>query len=286
MKLGVIGLGLIGGSIARAFARAGWQVFGYDPNQEAQALASAYGIECGPHWQNWLRGVDQVVIASPLADSGAWIRRVALASPEVVVVEVSSVKGPLADDCRTIQQPRRLLSLHPMAGKEVRGFAASDPDLFRSRPCLVVNWAGQEVDAPLLDLWMNILGTRPVAVSLAEHDALVSLVSHMPYLISAALLTLTGQSDGECPQWPQAAGTGFLDTTRVGASDTILWAEILNGNRAEIQKDFGRFTALIDAWNELIQKGQWPSDLLGASRVRQRAVNAGLQGASHSESGR
>jgi prephenate dehydrogenase len=287
VKLGVIGLGLIGGSIGRAFLDADWQVYGYDPDKAATDLATECGIDCQGSWQSWLCAVDQVAIASPLAQSGLWIRRVAQqCSDGITVVDVSSVKGPLQADYELIHEPSRLLCLHPMAGKEVRGFAASDPALFRDHPCLVVNWPGRAVDDALLGVWMDILGTRAVRVAGDAHDTLVSLVSHMPYLVSASLLAFAEQSGSSCPQWPLAAGTGFLDTTRVGASDIALWMEILNGNCQNIKIDFARFAALIGEWNDLIQHGQWPPGLTNAATVRQQVIETAMQGASYSEGDR
>ncbi|POB09214.1 prephenate dehydrogenase/arogenate dehydrogenase family protein [Sulfobacillus sp. hq2] len=269
MKLGVIGLGLIGGSIAQAFSNAGWDVWAWDVDQTLKEACEQAAMHFGP-WQDWLDEVDQIVIAAPLATVGEWIvRLVNEASQSLVIVDVSSVKMPLVPYYRHVFSPSCLVSLHPMAGKEVRGFAHRDGNLFRGRPCLVVPWNNAEPRAELIDSWMQILGTTPVTVPLEWHDPLMSMVSHVPYLISASVLALTEKVPDLWPHWPYVAGTGFMDVTRIGASDVDLWQDILNANRQNVQDTFARYTALINEWNDHIQQGLWPQALRDAASVRQ-----------------
>lgn len=280
VRIGIIGLGLIGGSIAEAFHDAGFEVVGWDPDPAVRLMAEEAGIGTREPWRSWVSYVDQVVLASPLAAVGDWIRQVvAEARRPLVLVDVSSVKMPLLPFYRQVLPPSCLLSLHPMAGKEVRGFAYRDGALFRGHPCLVVPWR----DSPpedLVRLWMDTLGTRPVTVPWDLHDPLMSLVSHVPYLISASVLALAQDSPAELAQWPEVAGTGFMDTTRIGASDMGLWQEILHSNHEAVRETFQRYADLINSWNQQIQQGGWPPALNSAPAARRRAWAA--QGAAPS----
>ncbi|WP_020374667.1 prephenate dehydrogenase [Sulfobacillus thermosulfidooxidans] len=274
MRVGVIGLGLIGGSVAKACLKAGWTVYAYDVNSRVIEQARVEGIIVDTTWEQWIQDIDQIVLATPLNDVAIWIPRIlAHARAGCTIVDMSSVKGIFQSVYAQIQPPFALLSLHPMAGKEVRGFEHSDSRLFEGRSCLIVEVEGIALDPHLVQQWMTVLGSRPVWVPWDQHDALMSLVSHTPYLISAAVLTLAKNADNTLPLWPQVVGTGFLDVTRIGASDERLWKEILKANESHIRETFAQFTQLIHEWNDQIQRGEWPKALKDTASIRNRAVS-------------
>ncbi len=275
MKVGVIGLGLIGGSIAKACLKAGWTVFGYDVNAEIMKSAATFGISVDTRWDEWAQNVDQIVLSTPLDEADGWIRAILSSGKGCTIVDVSSVKGTLSDTYSQIHPPFALLSIHPMAGKEVRGFAHSDAHLFEGRPCLVVEREGIEQDRKLVQGWMSVLGSTPVWVPFSQHDALMGIVSHTPYLVSAAILVLAESYGSRFPLWPEVAGTGFLDVTRIGASDPRLWEEILRANHDNVKETFAAFTHLIQEWNEDIQQGKWPRDLRQTVAIRRKTITDG-----------
>lgn len=255
MKIGVIGLGLIGGSIAKACKTQGYTVFGYDTNLASMASGVREGVIEDTHsWEQWLDGVDDVVVATPLATVPDWIERV-VSRPRQragTLVEVGSVKRPLMPALHRLQSPWSYLSIHPMAGKESRGYGWSHPRLFVGHATAVIDaegWAGTDV----MERWMQILGTRPVVVSAEAHDAMVAEVSHLPYLVAAALLYTVGDSNRASLQ---LAGTGFRDTTRVGGSDPGLWHEILVANRGPILHALRHYARSLDAFTNALEQGE------------------------------
>lgn len=255
MTIGVIGLGLIGGSIAKACRVQGHTVFGHDTNVATMARGISEGVvEDLDHWEQWIDLVDEVVVATPLATVPDWIERLASIPRKQagIIVEVGSVKRPLMPALRRLQAPWSYLSIHPMAGKESRGYAWSEPRLFAGHAAAVIEaegWAGPAA----MERWMQILGTRPVVVSADAHDAMVAEVSHLPYLVAAALLYSVGDSGRTSLQ---LAGTGFRDTTRVGASDPGLWHEILVANRGPILTALTHYSRLLAEFANALEHGE------------------------------
>ncbi len=270
MRVGVIGLGLIGGSIAKACIRAGWTVFGYDVNADVMKMAANCGIGVDTGWDRWAQEVDQIVVSTPIDEVGKWVDAIMSTSRGCTIVDVSSVKTTLADAYSQVHPPFRLLSLHPMAGKEVRGFSYSTADLFQGHPCLVVQGDGLYFEGQMVDQWISVLRSVAVRVPLEQHDVLMGIVSHTPYLISAATLVLAESYDTSFPLWSKVVGTGFLDVSRVGASDDQLWEEILQANHDNIKSTFAAFTHLVQEWNEDIQAGRWPASLGRTTAIRSK----------------
>lgn len=273
MKIGVIGLGLIGGSVAKAARKAGWVVFAEDSNDDTIRQAETHHvIEPVRGWRRWLDQVDAVVLAVPLDQVEPWIRTVIReVRKPLMLVEVSSVKQPLMATLSGVPAEVTPLSLHPMAGREVRGYSHSQADLFSGHPCAVVSIPGRNLpDQSVIREWMAMLGATPVSVDGAVHDRVVGLVSHVPYLVSASLLTLADQAGDVANIWPQLAGSGFSDTTRVGASNFDLWRQILSANFPEIVNLFRQYARLIDDWVQILETGQWPGELQNTMAVRQR----------------
>ncbi len=265
MKIGVIGLGLIGGSIAKACRIKGHTVFGYDTDLATVASAvSEAVVEDLQRWEQWIDLVDEVVVATPLATVPDWIERLASIPRQRtgILIEVGSVKRPLMPFLHQLEAPWSYLSIHPMAGKESRGYTWSHPGLFLGHAAAVIEangWAGPDV----MERWMQLLGTRPVVVSADAHDAMVAEVSHLPYLVAAALLYSVGDSDRTALQ---LAGTGFRDTTRVGASDPDLWQEILVANRGPILTALSHYSRSLAKFANALEQGE---NLPGIEIIRQ-----------------
>lgn len=275
MRIGIIGLGLMGGSIAKAARVANWTVFASDVDPRVLSSAHAEGIiEEETDWFQWISSVHAVVLAVPINQVAVWVERIQTrmkgAGSPPYLVDISSVKGPLLATFENLEPPWGVLSIHPMAGKEQRGYEHSDANLFRGFPCAAVAVNGS-LDYDALTEWMGVLGTYPLVVAASIHDRIVSLVSHLPYLVSAALLATIARN-GEELQWTTLVGSGFLDTTRVGASDFDLFREIVEANRSAVSEGFHAFRLLIDRWDDSMQQGQWPPELDETPQIRRRAI--------------
>ncbi len=273
MKIGVIGLGLIGGSIAKAWRSKGHEVYGYDNDSHSVAAAIADGvIEPVWHWRKWLPMVDHVVVATPLSAVAEWIRDITTLGRDRpgVLVDISSVKSPILAAMQQLPPPWQAMSLHPMAGSELRGYAASRADLFSGFACAVIVGDLPSPPGDVVAQWMKVLEMHAESVAAVEHDAMVATVSHLPYIISAALLAAVGDMN---PLASRLAGPGFRDTTRVGASDPGLWNEILRANRSEVHKALGHYQLILEQCQEDLSQGRFPALLRDCPQTRRHLVH-------------
>jgi prephenate dehydrogenase len=243
VDIAVIGLGLIGGSVLRALARAGHAVWGYDADPATRATARTAAAQAPPaaRWQvagtvrDAVAHADLVVLAVPLPAVDEALSEVVAAGYAGLVTDVTSVKGPVRE---VVAQRLRLahsrlagfVGGHPMAGREVTGFAAADPDLFAGCAWVLC----LEPDTSLGD-WLTVadvvtrLGARVVPSTADEHDRAVALISHVPHLLAAALAAAVTD-----PLARALAAGSFRDGTRVAARPPHQIAAICGGNAAAV----------------------------------------------------
>jgi prephenate dehydrogenase len=221
MRVGVLGLGHIGGSIARALPG----TIGSDPDAAASAAAAEAGVDV----RTPLDAADLVVVATPLAHTHDEVASVLakIGDDGPTVTDVASVKGPVLD--AAAGHPA-FVSGHPMAGTEHSGWAAADPDLFRGAPWLVLVADGADVrrvgDVCRLAL---SLGAQPVPIHPDSHDRALATVSHLPHVLAAAL-TLQAEQ-----HLPLAAGS-LHGAARVAAGDPALPTAMVELNREAIDR--------------------------------------------------
>lgn len=226
----VIGLGLIGASMALALKQAGWRVTGEDANDETLTLALAQGIiDAG----EMSAAHTLVIIATPagaVADTATGLLA-QFTQPELVVSDVAGVKSAIVEEVTD----ERFLGGHPMAGSELRGLRGAREDLFQG-----CTWVLTPTDTTRPALYSTLhgilreIGANVVAVSAADHDRLVALASHVPHLLAGALMNEAAQAAQQDAVLLQLAAGGFRDMTRVAAGDPTIWPDILFENRDAI----------------------------------------------------
>lgn len=215
MRVGVLGLGHIGGSIARAVvaAGAGGSAIGWDVDPDVLDDAAAAGIDTTTP----VTEADLVVVATPLArlhdDLPKVLAEASAGGRDATVTDVASVKGPVL---AAADGHPNFVSGHPMAGTERSGWAASNPELFHGAPWLVLVADGADVRRVAAVCRLALLvGARPVPMHPASHDRTLATISHLPHVIAAAL-TLQAES-----LLPMAAGS-MHGAARVAAGDPAL----------------------------------------------------------------
>jgi prephenate dehydrogenase len=241
VNIAVIGLGLIGGSALRTFARAGHHVLGYDadPTTRAVARTAAAQAPSGARWQitssiaDAANPAELTVVAVPLPAVEAVFNELAGCGYTGLVTDVTSVKGPVWDLSATAlkgggQSLAGYVGGHPMAGREQAGFAASDGTLFDD--CAWVLCLEEQTGLPdwltVARLLTSAVRARVVPTTAAEHDRAVAAVSHVPHLLAAAL---AGHAANDPLARTLGAGS-FRDGTRVAASPPRLTAAMCGGN--------------------------------------------------------
>jgi prephenate dehydrogenase len=255
VKIAVIGMGLIGGSLLRALAAAGQWVIGYDLDPSTRAMART-GAAQAPKEARWqvapsvadaVSAAELVVIATPLTAVARVLDDIAGAGFAGLVTDVVSVKEPVRE-----LVARRLrggglrlagyVGGHPMAGRETAGFAATDPALFRG--CA---WALCLDEETSLDDWLALarlltgLGARVVPTTAEDHDRVVAAVSHVPHLVAAALATAVGD-----PLAATLAAGSFRDGTRVAATSPELIATMCGGNAGRVMEALDAVVGQLD----------------------------------------
>ena len=240
-RLAVLGLGLLGGSVALAARARGvaTRVAGATRSSEALAAALRGGAldEAGSYTEA-ASGADLVVLATPVFAMADLVRQIApVLRPGAVVTDVGSVKAVL---CETLPGllPRGVayVGAHPMAGSHLRGLGNARADLFEGAVCIVTNSSDAAALERTAEFW-RALGARVVHRDPAEHDAEVAWMSHVPHVLAFAF---AGALEGAPPGAHAVAGAGFRDFTRIAQSDPELWGDILTANRKALAAPLAR----------------------------------------------
>ena len=220
----IVGSGLIGTSIGLALRTAGKSVTMIDIDPQAQKLAQDL---IGTTESN--DGAEVTIIASPLSTISLVISEEIKQGFNLGFIDISSVKtNPVVEVSAVGLDLANFLPTHPMAGREVGGAESARGDLFQGRPWILDS---RGVSEELLNAGREIIeicGGHLIDMPVAIHDQAVALVSHLPQIMSSAL---AAQLEGAPAEWLDLAGTGLRDTTRIAASNSHLWREILTANR-------------------------------------------------------
>lgn len=227
----IVGLGLVGGSLARVLTRAGWRVVGVDrPSVLRRAKRARTILRSATRLDAALPGADIVVLAAPPRANLGLLRRLARSGTAAVITDVGSVKGPICAEARRLGLGR-FVGSHPMAGTEGSGFRASTEGLFRGRTW-VLTPAPPSISR-VVRAMVRAAGARAVVMSASAHDRSVAFLSHAPQIASWAILAGV-LDDPVARKHRRIAGPGFHDMTRLARSPRRLWREILSENRTEV----------------------------------------------------
>jgi len=275
LPVGVVGLGLIGGSIALDLRQQGLVVHGlaHRPATAERALQRDLvdRVSTDPAV---LQGCGLVVLALPLdglLDPDP--KLLAALPPQAVVTDVGSVKQPVLERWQGLHP--RFVPSHPMAGTAQAGVEAGLAGLFAGRPWVAT--PAVDTDAAALasvqDL-ATLLGAHWLCCPAAAHDQAVALISHLPVLVSAALLQAADRSAAAAGDELGAlvralASSGFADTTRVGGGNPQLGTLMARSNRTALLQALQVYRHSLAALEQLVQQGEW-SGLQGALQVAQQ----------------
>jgi len=231
-RIAVIGLGLLGGSVARAARARGVArvVIGATRRRGALDRALAEGaVDAVASREEAVRDAELVVLATPVSAMAETIRAVAPAlASGATVTDVGSVKAVLHETLPGLLPPGvRYIGSHPMAGSHERGFEQSREDLFDGAPCVITESGTSPEQGRLCDFW-SALGARVFVRDAAEHDREVAWVSHLPHVLAYAFAEALERAPVDARE---LAGSGFRDFTRIALSEPEMWGEILTENR-------------------------------------------------------
>jgi prephenate dehydrogenase len=252
-RLALIGVGLIGGSLARALRDAGHvrEVIGYGRGlanlQRAVELGVADRVETS--LSAAVRDADMVVLATPVGSMAEILSAIApYLARDAVVTDVGSVKGTIAAAARTALGAKLpgFVPGHPIAGTERTGVEASFSSLFVGRRVVLTPLAETSAAAVtrVRAMW-QAAGADVVSMSVEHHDAVLAATSHLPHLLAYALVDMLARLDDSREIFAYAAG-GFRDFTRIASSDPVMWRDISLANRDAIVSMLKKYRAEVD----------------------------------------
>lgn len=253
--LAIVGVGLLGGSVALAARAKGItdRVIGIGRNPERLQAAVEAGvideffIELPAGNAPWTT----VVIGTPVDRIASDVIRVASVSrPGTLITDVGSVKGPICDTVPSESLPAGVsfVGSHPLAGSEKTGYEAARADLFEGRVTVVTPQPETDRSAgtAVRNFWEQ-LGSHVVEMSPLDHDAALATTSHLPHTAAAALAAVLPE-----PFQPLAA-SGFRDTTRIAAGDPDLWVAILLENAPAVSASLATFSESFQKFQQAIE---------------------------------
>ena len=261
-RLTIIGVGLIGGSLARALRSAGsvGEVIGCGRSltnlERARQLGVIDGFSQDP--AKAVDGADLVFLSVPLgAMRGVFDAIRDRLTPTAILTDGGSVKGSVVADAAAAfgQVPPRLVPGHPIAGTERSGVEASFPDLYRNRRVILTPLP--ETDAQALERveWMwRTCGAEVSYMSVAHHDELLAATSHLPHMLAFGLVDALARMDETDEIFRYAAG-GFRDFTRIASSNPVMWRDICMANREALSAMLARFGVELTDLAEGIRRG-------------------------------
>ncbi len=270
-RVAILGLGLLGGSVARAARKAGLasRVVGYARRRGPLEYALAEGIvDEIADLKGAVSGADLVVLASPVsamqglvAEAAPWLAEGAL------VTDVGSIKGALADSLPgLLPSGVEYVGAHPMAGSHLQGIEFASEDLFQGAPCVVTplrSSPGEAVEA--ISAFWEGLGARVIIRAPGAHDAEVAWVSHAPHLLAFAFARTLADAPAAAGE---LVGSGFRDFARIANSEPALWAEILNANRKAVASPIKAFSDALAELARLIEEGDIEAQEAFLARAR------------------
>ena len=279
--VGIVGLGLIGGSIGLDLRAQGIKVQGLVHRSSTAERAMERGLVSAVSTDPaCLACCDLVILALPIPALLKPNAELLEALPaEAVVTDVGSVKQPVLQEWKG-RHPRFVAS-HPMAGTAQAGVEAGQRDLFQGRPWIATPDA--ETDSAALAVVEDLarrLGSRWFTAGAAQHDQAVALISHMPVLVSAALLRAAGdERDPEIRTLAQAlASSGFADTSRVGGGNPDLGVAMASSNREAVLKALAAYRWSLEQLEDAVIKTNW--DQLHKELTRTQHLRPGFLDAS------
>ncbi|MCY4060925.1 MAG: prephenate dehydrogenase [Chloroflexi bacterium] len=244
--LAIVGLGLMGGSLALAMRAHSDHISGVDQDERARAFALERGmVDCATgDLYDGVNRADVVILAAPVRvivemlqmRIGSYLRS------NTLVIDIGSTKQDIVDAMASLPIGVNAVGGHPMTGKENGGIEESDESLYRGRP-FVLCPSRRTTPAALLHAlaFVETLGALPIEMDAQRHDQIVAGISHLPYLLSATLVaTVANQARDDAAYWELAAG-GFRDTSRLAASDVTMMGDILSTNTQAVATLLAQF---------------------------------------------
>ncbi len=281
-KLVIVGVGLIGGSLARALKRAQavHEVVGVGRNRDHLEQAVKLGVidAIAPSLAQAAAEADMIVVATPVGDMAGVFKQIAPAlNTHTVLTDVGSVKGSIVAAAQAAfgEKFSGYVPGHPLAGAEKSGVAASVADLFHGRQVILTPLEDTRTAAieQVRALW-QATGAKVRLMAAAEHDDILAATSHVPHVLAYTLMDMLIHLREDGSLFAFTAG-GFRDFTRIAGSNPVMWRDICLANRGALITALAHYKNTLDALIKAIEMGDGEALLAAFTRAK-RARDAGV----------
>jgi prephenate dehydrogenase len=273
-RIGIIGLGLIGGSIALA-ARQLWPtslVIAVDNKDVLETAMRLHAIDVAADDPIVLAEADLVILAAPVKQNiellGALDEHV---NQPAVVTDTGSTKRAIVEAARGLPPKFAFIGGHPLGGSAKGGLENARPDLFKGRPWLLTPATEGGAALEKLTAFVRALGAEPRLLDPATHDRVLAFLSHLPQLTASALMEVVGNAVGR--DGLALAGRGLADTTRLAASPAEIWRDIAATNADEIGPALDELIVVLQDLRRDLPAGDKLADVFGVAASWRRSLS-------------
>lgn len=259
-KLGFIGLGLIGGSIAKAIRRyyPDYEIVAFDKSKETLALAIQEGIitTSSSSIDDNFHHCDYIFLCAPVSYNTAYLKQVQhYLHEDCILTDVGSVKASIHEEIIALGLEDYFIGGHPMAGSEKTGFVNSKAHLIENAYYVLTpsrTVSKEKVDA--YAAFAESLKALPIILDFEQHDYITGTISHLPHIIASSLVNFVRETDTADELMKTLAAGGFKDITRIASSSPAMWQQICLKNQKNISKILGEYITLLEQAKHSLDK--------------------------------
>lgn len=285
-KIGFVGLGLIGGSIAKAIRQyyPAYEIIAFDKNKETLALAtqeSVINVACTMIDDNFAN-CNYIFLCAPVSYNTAYLKQLKnYLHDDCILTDVGSVKSSIHKEVIALDIEKYFIGGHPMAGSEKSGFVNSKAMLIENAYYILTPTAKvAKAKVEEYSKFVESLKALPITLSYEEHDYITGVISHLPHIIAATLVNFVKQNDSKEELMKHLAAGGFKDITRIASSSPTMWQHVCLKNGENIVNILDDYIEMLKDARQRIDEGseQKIYDLFETSKNYRNSIPGGSSG--------
>ncbi len=259
-KIGIIGIGLIGGSIGFDVRKKkiAEMVIGYSRKIETMEKAVKNGVidEYCKNPEDIIKNVDFLILATPISALSEYFKIIKNINPQITFTDVASVKKIVCDKVqKIIGKNANFVGSHPISGSEKSGIDFIKEGLFENKTVIITPTKNKnKIVEKKIEMFWEKLGSKVISMSPEQHDRILGFTSHLPHFLIYTLLSM-GKKNKKISK--DFFGSGFLDTTRIGKSNPEMWTEIFFSNRKNILKWIEKFEKELKNFKKYLKEKEY-----------------------------
>lgn len=285
-KIGFVGLGLIGGSVAKAIRQyyPDYEIIAFDKNKETLALAtqeSVIDVACTTIDDNFAN-CNYIFLCAPVSYNTAYLKQLKnYLHEDCILTDVGSVKASIHKEVIALGMEENFIGGHPMAGSEKSGFVNSKSILIENAYYIIT--PSEKISAEKVEAYSSFvesLKALPIVLSYEEHDYITGVISHLPHIIASTLVNFVKNSDDKRELMKHLAAGGFKDITRIASSSPTMWQHICLKNSENIVDILEKYIDMLEDAKEQVKGGSEHGiyDLFESSKNYRNSIPGGSSG--------